>query len=178
MRTQNGHRGFTLLELVVVMTLLSIMTMAVMPIFSGTMGEISKEASIRNILSTLEYAQARAVTRGVEYRFYFETDNNEYWLMTYWGLEDGERVYEMIDEREGEPKRLSDGLTFGRPKNTEKDRDEDAYYIPFFPSGACGRSTIVIELEERRFGGIEISTKGSLSHFDVEGLEELRDLDL
>jgi prepilin-type N-terminal cleavage/methylation domain-containing protein len=162
------NEGFTLLELIVVMLILAAMTGAVIPVLRGSLIETRAGSGVSDLAAMMKYAQSRAVTDVREYRVYFSEEENGYWLMVEIGREEGATLFEDLDEREGEFRRLPEGLEYGRLR-AATDRQLDAMFITFYPSGASDVASIEIE----RIGGSysdrhTISTSGSLSSFDIE----------
>ena len=162
------NEGFTLLELIVVMLILAAMTGAVIPVLRGTLIETRAGSGVSDLVATMKYAQSRAVTDVREYRVYFSEEENGYWLMVEIGREEGATLFEDLDEREGEFRKLPHGLEYGRLK-AAKDRELDAVFISFYPSGASDVASIEIIRTGGNYGGrYTISTSGSLSQFDIE----------
>ncbi len=157
--------GFSMMELIVVMTLIMIMSAAVMPIFRGSLSGVKAEHSRRDVISVLKFAQERAVTDSVEYRFCFDREEGEYWLMRQVDIVKGEKVYEEVFALNEGRRRLAELVSFTRP-TTKRDRETGAHYISFFPSGACDVATLRMR-EEGKVGTITIKTEGKLGRFKV-----------
>ena len=159
--------GFSLLELVIVMTIITIIAMAVVPVFRGTLASVQTEHGVRDMVATVRYAQERAVTDSLEYRLYLDPEKGEYYLMRLEGYdEDNEKVFEPLEERIGDAMPLPKRMGMKRPR-ARKDRDRDAYYVAFYPSGACDDVTIELEREDRS-GSVRIETNGSLGRLEVK----------
>lgn len=72
----SGRRGFTLIEIVVVLVIIGMVMTLVIPRLPNTQGEDLK-ISARTLASTLRYLQDRATTTGMTYYLHLEpgTDN-------------------------------------------------------------------------------------------------------
>lgn len=159
--------GFSLLELILVMTIIAIIAVAVVPVFRGTLASVQTEHGVRDMVATVRYAQERAVTDSLEYRLYLDPEKGEYYLMRLEGYdEDNEKVFEPLEESIGGVMPLPKRMGMKRPR-ARKDRDRDAYYVAFFPSGACDDVTIDLEREDRS-GSVRIKTNGALGRLEVK----------
>lgn len=158
--------GFTLMELIVVLTILSIMSAAVVPLFRGTLETIECDHSLRDLVASIKYAQERAVTDCREYRLYIAPKSNEYWLMSLaWSRGKKNKKFIPVEERQGERMTLSKRVEIQRV-TAKKDRTEKASYIAFYPSGACDHASITLERENGRH--MKIQTRGSLGDLKVD----------
>lgn len=72
------HRGFTLLELLLVLVVLVVVAAAVVPNFSRTARALELRAAAEDMAYTLRYGQLRAVTKGRPVQL--NMDKRSYWL--------------------------------------------------------------------------------------------------
>jgi type II secretion system protein H len=84
--TGTCSRGFTLLELLVVLCIISVVMALVIPSFSGT-GERRLRSEAREIASILNYLQDSAVSRKETFALRCNLDENSIW----WKGPDGEK---------------------------------------------------------------------------------------
>ena len=160
-----GSHGFTLMELIIVLTIILIMSAAVVPVFGGSMAKLERDHAVRDFVSTLRYAQERAVTDTSEYRLIMDQERSEYWLMRFAGMEERKKTFEAIDERQGESMFLPERLSMDKIK-ARKDRKEKYYYISFYPNGACDVAEVTLRHEDGR--SVTVATKGSLGQLEVK----------
>lgn len=168
MTSRSNQSGFTLMELIMVVVVLGLIASAIVPLYSGSIRKTRAEVAIDHFVRTMEYARDRSVMASTQYRFYFDEDENRYWVMR-----------ERLAEREGGDinlERLPDAredyllpesieITIAR---AERDRDIGGKYIAFYPSGACDFAKVALRIpEERRT--ITIETEGMLGRFKVSG---------
>ena len=73
-------RGFTLVELILVMTILVMVTAIVAPNLRGFGAGRRVADAARQIVGLTQYAQAMAANDGRVYRLNFDTSRGEYWL--------------------------------------------------------------------------------------------------
>lgn len=158
------RQGYTLIELIIVVTVIALITASVVPIYRGAFGSVHTEHAVRDIVALLKYAQERAVTDTTAYRFCIRPETREYWIMRQ-DTEGKERLFVEIEDKKAERETLPKYLTFDRPDAFE-DRSLDAYYIQCEPSGACSAATIELTRDDgTRF---RIKTKGKLGHIEVD----------
>lgn len=73
-------KGFTLVELLVVLFLIGLMLMIAVPSFMYTVEGLKFKATARQIVSTLKFARNTAVFKQKSQTVGFDIDNNLYWL--------------------------------------------------------------------------------------------------
>jgi prepilin-type N-terminal cleavage/methylation domain-containing protein len=161
-RPSRFEAGFSLLELIVVLGLLTIITASVVPVFSGALTSVRKQHHIRDMLAVMHYAQNRAVLDTLEYRLYMDIDVNAYWLERYAGEEEGEAVFTELLERETSRHTLPEGLVMLKPDAHEAGKS--LFYLGFYPSGACDWGVIVVE-DEREGTVLRIESTGRREGF-------------
>ena len=170
------NKGFSFIELIVVLTLLALLSGAVIPMYAGSIKGMQREHAVRDVVSILKYAQERAITDVREHRVYFNPDTKEYWLMRLESVElnkkghakkNFEESHENIASRRYLPDRLK-MLKPDAPRDREKGDEKGAYYVAFFPNGACTNATLKFKLEGRHEHMVTIETEGSLGRMKVK----------
>ncbi len=164
-----GHRrarqGFTLIELIVVMIIIATITASVMPVFQGSMSTTEANRAVRDLVSTMKYAQSRAVTDAVEFRVYIDVEKNGYWIMRLAKEEFGDKYFERLGDQDGEFALLPRSLEFDRV-DTMEDRAHDAHYIAFYPGGGSDIAEVKIRQRDDRTQSYDIRTKGTLGNIE------------
>lgn len=74
-------RGFTLLELMIVVVIMVILAVLAAPSFAEWQKDLECRAVTRNIVSTLRYARSRAINTNLEHRVEYEPENRRYRLI-------------------------------------------------------------------------------------------------
>jgi len=160
---RNG--GYTLMEMIVVMTIIALITAGVVPVFQGTLTFVRGDRAGRDFVALMKYAQETAIAESTEYRFYMNPDEGTYWLMRAATDEDGDRIYEFVNDGYGAKRRLPENIEIERP-DARRDRDNKGYFVAFYPGGGCDFATV--EIERENGDGIRIKTKGRLGQFEVK----------
>jgi prepilin-type N-terminal cleavage/methylation domain-containing protein len=157
--------GYTLMEMIVVMTIIALITAGVVPVFQGTLTWARGDRAGRDFVALMKYAQETAIAESTEYRFCMNHDEGTYWLMRAAVDDDGDRIYENVDDGYGAKRKLPENVHIKRP-NVRYDREHKAHFVAFYASGSCDFATV--EVEREGGDGIEINTKGRLGQFEVK----------
>lgn len=163
------HAGFTLLELIIVMTLLAVITAAVVPVFGATLKRLQLRSAQDDFVTTLAFTQDMAVRNSREYRLYVDPDEGSYWAMRLVSEGLDEKKFEDVSERWGRVQYFPEYLDMRKPR-LAKDRERDAYYIACYPNGACDRIKIRLEDTRDRRRKFEVETLGTLGQFEVTAI--------
>jgi len=75
------NRGFTLLELVVVMGLLGLMLVVTVPRFRQVLATNELKASIRKIVGLVGEVRDRAIRNHKDYRLHIDIGANRFWVV-------------------------------------------------------------------------------------------------
>jgi prepilin-type N-terminal cleavage/methylation domain-containing protein len=168
---KRSREGFTLVEVIAVVIILSVLSSAVVPMFSGSMRNLRRTSSLDHVENMIKFAHERAIMGGVEHRFYMDVDKSMYWVAYLDGFDSqSTKIFLPLAERFGEVQLLPDGMTFERPK-ARQDRQLNAYFVAFYGSGACDDARVTVH-DTIRNKTITIETNGRLGQFDIEGRDE------
>ena len=165
--TRRVAGGFSLLELVIVMTLLAIMSGAVVPVFRGTFKRVQTDHAVRDFIAVVRYVQERAVTNTTEHRLYLDDENGLYQAKSLKGIEDDIKVFEpvpLVDSRKG-IFILPRDLQFDRIK-ARRDRELGLRYLAFYPNGACDQASVTLRREDGHT--VRIKMNGGLGDIEVK----------
>ena len=162
---ESQRDGFSFIELLVVLTVITVIAAAVIPVFSGAFANMKRNHAVLDIVAMMKYAQERAISDSTEHRVYIDEERGRFWLMRLKGMDGDQKVFEEPAEPWGTPQTLPEKAKFQRLK-AQRDRDLDAHYIAFYPTGACDYATIrIVDDDGNR---IQIDTKGTLGQFDIK----------
>jgi len=122
----NRPAGFTLLELVLVMLVLSVVTAMVVPSLSGF--GIGREAEFAGaqVMTLSRWAREQAISEGRVYRLNFDPTNHTYQVTAQVG-----GVFQQVPEEFGSVFALPEGVTM----QWQAPQENGAYVVDFYPSG-------------------------------------------
>lgn len=158
--------GFTLVELVVVVTLLAILGMTVTPIFKSSFASIRGDHAMRDLFAVMKAAQADAIVEAVEYRLYLDTELDRYWLERGVYSREGYLDFERVAWREGIEVLLPDSLDMVETV-ARKGEERGTSYIAFYPSGACDVGEVLVQVSGSPREVYRIATTGTLVTFEA-----------
>ena len=76
-----GRRGFTLLEVLIVLSIVAVLAGTSVPMFRRTFNGLQLEVFSYDLSRLLEYAGRRAVATGALMRVHFAAGGRQYWLL-------------------------------------------------------------------------------------------------
>jgi len=163
-------RGFTLLELIVVLSLLAILSAAVVPLYGQSMSAIQLRDARNDFVALLSFVQERAVTDSREYRVYIDSETHSYWVGYHAATEEEEKVFKDVAAEYGRERFLPEFLELDRIKAPE-DRELNVHYIGCYPNGACDRVEVTFT-DTRTWGRqFSVATEGVMGKISVETQE-------
>lgn len=160
--------GFTLLELIVVLTIITIMSASVLPVFNGTFGSVRRNHAIRDFVASMRYAQERAITETREYRIIIDPDNNSYYIANFVRMDKDKKDYAPVNDRLSRKTTLPQGIEMKTP-SAQRDRQTHLYYVGFYPNGACDEVKIPFTVNNKR--AVVVSTNKSKGLILMEELK-------
>jgi prepilin-type N-terminal cleavage/methylation domain-containing protein len=102
---KRGENGVTLIELAVVMAIVAIMGLFLAPAIGEWLDNFRIRQAASDIVSNLQFAKMKAISRGREYRVVFDVDTETYQLQrgnlsqksTRWDSEENKQVPHNVD---------------------------------------------------------------------------------
>ncbi len=147
----SASRGFTLLELIVVLVIISLTSALAVPQLTGALSGTNSKTAAKKIAASLRYARSRAVSEKIIYIVILDTDKNRLTLMS-------ATKAELSSEEHSDKAKvcvLPEGLTLKSGTEREKDKHEfnnDEFRIAFYPSGnSSGGEVIVADEREKTY---------------------------
>ena len=167
-RSARRAKGFTLLELIVVLSLMALITASVVPVFSGSLSGLKHDNALRNLVSLIKFVQEKAVSEGQLYRVCFDTDENTYWVMQPAEDPEAEHPFVKVGDRYGRVRELPSGMEF-RNLRLRDDRDGDYEYFECYPNGATDEVRLEFDFPRDRSRRMaRISIEGMLGRVELE----------
>ncbi len=161
--------GFTLLELVVVVALISILTGMVIPIYNRTMYSLRIRNTTQDITSLIRYAQEKAIAESREFRVTIDDEAGEFRLFRLKSQTlEGDKEFEPVAEADGGgAMNIPETLTISRI-TAGRDRKTGLRYISCYPNGASDPGEIELQTQIRGQQRISIKWLGALGRFEIK----------
>ena len=154
-------KGFTLLELILVMVILSSVLAMAAPSLSGFFGSRQTHDTAAQILALTQLARSQAISEGIVYRLNFDTTERTYWLTA---------------QQAGIFEKLKTGLgqIFTLPKDMvmeleDIEQDDMERFLAFTPQGTVTAGTV--RLIDRRGMALEVTCPTVTESFSIVELQ-------
>ncbi len=156
----NTENGFTLIELVLVLVIISIAFAIVAPAVGNRFGRSDPKRTAAQLRTTLELLRLRALTDGIEQRLVIDPEANQYWQ------ESGRQVAAR-DDSEGESGHEDEQVTAPGEgillsARSLWVREDGEVEFRFYPDGTNAGGEITIEQQRGADGGAYIVTLNPL----------------
>ena len=116
-------RGFTLVEVVVVLVFIGLIASLTTPFLMSTLERIQHQAETRKINSALRFARSEAIARKVVFTFNGDMDSRQYWIAA------------SKESRATTVRTLAPGYAMAHVTGDDETVDEGNFAINFFPRG-------------------------------------------
>ena len=155
--------GFTLFELLIVISIIMIVLGLSMPLFRKTFSDIKLSATVSDIVSLMRYAQERAIVQGVVFRLNFDTEKGEYWL-TKAKQEDSKSMvtFENVPGKFGRHLSVSEDLTLV---------GLEASSIDFYPDGEISQGKVTLNNTNKKSSTITVTPNAGNSISIIENAQ-------
>jgi len=157
---RSGAKGFTLLELIIVLIIIGIASALVVPRLVGGMGSLDVRTAAGKVAASLRYARSQAVSQKINYTAIFDLAHKRLTIIPFsksagGGDEDGAEVGEKSAGIQGKTYDLPGRVFFERvPEGNEYMSDEEIdaeiFRIGFYPSGGSDGGEIALVNERSR----------------------------
>jgi general secretion pathway protein H len=183
---QRSQRGFTLIELILVLAIAGFIISLVAPAISSTTG-LNLKTAAKRVAAGLRYARSQAVTTGDIYQITFDIDQNEMSIERMvkgdpYGLQTGGARWweENAEEEEGieasaaqqnEKKnyRLPKGVAIASVVADDEEIAEGEALLEFYPNGSCtGGDVFLMDDKERTYRVVMEFITGVVTIEEVE----------
>lgn len=146
-------RGFTLLELLVVMVVISLMSVLVVPQLTGSLARMNLQTASKKISASLRYARSQAASEKITYVAVFDFEKDRLSIMTGQEAQTGETIEETIEEDLDDGKErvirsksydLPDGVKLEKAVSGGDEIDSGHFQITFFPAGSSSGGDVIL----------------------------------
>ncbi|MDI9432324.1 MAG: GspH/FimT family pseudopilin [Planctomycetota bacterium] len=156
-RQHDTDAGFTLLELILVMLILSTVLAMAAPSLRGFFGSRQSQDAAAQILALTQFARSQAISEGVVYRLNFDTKDRVYWL-TAWKSGSFQELQTEF------------GQVFTLPRDMimeleDAEKEDGKPYVEFTPQGTVTAATI--RLIDRGGRALEVTCPTVTESFSI-----------
>lgn len=123
-------RGFTLLELVVVLVFIGLIAGLTTPFLMSTLDRAKHQAETRKVKSALQFARSEAITSKTVFTFNGDIETRKYWISA------------KETKRPAATRTLAPGFTMAHITSEEETIDNGNFAIKFYPRGNSSGGTI------------------------------------
>jgi type II secretion system protein H len=143
------NRGFSLIEMVIVLVLLGLSVALVTPSLSRFSKRVELKTSAQKVSGILRYFRSESVQKGRVFQVLFDPDLR---MVRVRALEGEEPGKEGKEESQIEEKRyvLPSGIQMGEVKIPSPEFPSDLPTIEFYPHGGSNGGTIVLEMRDQK----------------------------
>ncbi len=153
MKARSNPEGFTLIEMIIVLVILSVITALVAPRLIQSLSRMNVETTARRVASALRLARSLAVTEKITYLATFDINADMLTIFSYQQTPEEGDSQEPEANRGVKPRvyRLTDGIHLkeGVALNGET-VTTGAFQMAFFPGGGTSGGEVVLEDDEGR----------------------------
>lgn len=145
------NKGFTLLELIVVLLIISLTSALAVPQLTGVLSGANSKTAAKNIAASLRYARSRAVSEKIICLAVFDTDKNSLRLLS------ASKAKLSSEEKHSDKAKvyvLPEGVTL--KSGTEDEKDKEEFRIAFYPSGASSGGELIVADEREKIYKIRV----------------------
>ena len=152
--------GFTLLELLVVLVIISLMSALIAPKITGTMVNLKLKTASKKVSAALRYARSNAASEKRTYAAAFDLDRNRLSIFTA-PIDGGENDEEPAeDEKESAPGPkvydLPEGIRVEKGVAGNEEVDSGLFQILFFPNGSSSGGDVILANDRGRWYKISV----------------------
>jgi len=160
-------RGFSLIELVIVLILLSLSISLVTPAFSRFSKGIELKAAAKKVSGILRYYRSEAVQKGKVQQVLFDPDLREVRVQSPESADDQERTEK--PEGKGWPKKypLPEGIQMREVKIPSPQYPVDLPAIEFYPNGGSNGGSVLLDRQDHK--GYRIKVYFLTGIVEIEG---------
>jgi len=167
------NKGFSFIELMVVLVILSLSISLVTPSLSRFLRTVELKGAAKKVSGILRYCRSEAVRKGLVYQVLFDSDLRGIRVLS---KESTEAKKEEV-KKEGEaPKKvysLPDGIRIKKVDVTSPQYSTDLQTIEFYPNGGSNGGSILLDGQDRNGFHIEVNfLTGMVKIISVEGLKQ------
>ena len=129
----SGNKGFSLLELILVLFLMGLIVGLALPFVVKTLDRVKLQSEARQIASTLQFARSEAISKKILFTFNANIDQNKYWL----AIPKEKKIIQS--------KAIDKSVRIREYKHAEDTLTDGNFIINFYPRGNSSAGTIHLQ---------------------------------
>ncbi len=146
-------KGFTLLELLVVLVIIGMMSAIIAPRLTGSLTGMNLKTASRKVSASLRHARSNATSERLTYISVFDFEKNRLIILPC-QEESGEIPEECMFDNEESLSRskiynLPEGVRFEKAENFQEETDSDYFQIAFYPGGGSSGGQVIVTDERK-----------------------------
>lgn len=162
----NPPHGFSLLELIVTLAIISVISGMVAPMFGASIGTIQYRNARNDLIAVLQFTQELAIREGREFRVYIDKRENAYWVEELAQKEGPLKTFVPVKESFGQRQVLPDFIDLTQIR-ARKDRKSSDVFVGCYPNGASDEAQITVVDKRSRGRSSRIEVAGVLGKVSV-----------
>ena len=179
-----GNRGFTIVEILVVVAIISLLATVTVPRMYGGRSKTRLRGAARRLLVTAQYARDFAITRRCQCRLVFDSDKQRYSLFYQKDPQHDPNEFVPLGTGLGKPQGLGKSLSFARLRIAPRqglDPDQppkEVGYVTFEPTGQADAAVLeitdgtdVYSVQIAPYTGYAKLTEGTVSELPNDRLD-------
>lgn len=151
------NRGFTLIEVMVVLILISLSMLLVTPSLSRFSKTVELKGAAKKISAILRYYRSEAVNQGRVYQVLFDPDLREVRVQSIEEKDEDEGAGGAKDNSSQKRYTLPKGVDIKEVKADSPQYPSDYSVIEFYPNGGSNGGTILLDSQDRKGYRIKIN---------------------
>ncbi|MBC8466231.1 MAG: GspH/FimT family pseudopilin [Desulfobacteraceae bacterium] len=184
-------KGFTLLELLIVLVIISIAAAFVGPRVAGSMSTLTLKTAAKKVAASLRYARSQATSESRPYFVLFDPDKGRLTIKSGQtapqeneekeavdGEQDTGTSEEMADNNQVKEKlkvyALPEGVRFDKVASDKNEASSDVFQIVFFPNGGSSGGEVLLENDRGRRYNISVDFVVGTVRLKEEGAKSSR----
>ena len=157
-RVRQRQRGFTLLELLIVMSLMALITAVAAPNFGGALLTLQTRSAVKKVSAILRYARNQAVSTQLVHRVVFDFADGQVLLQAVDGSSHNENGSSAILSPTDVKQiyLLPEKVTFFQAKDVQGEVSTEKFTFVFYPAGNSSGGEITLSGKPGHFYAVTV----------------------
>jgi general secretion pathway protein H len=143
-------KGFSFIELIVVLVLISLSIALIAPNLSRFSKTVELKAAVKKVSAILRYCRSEAINKGKVYQVFFDPELKEVSVQPVASSEEKGEDAKKDDKSSRKTYPLPAGINMKEVKTESPQYPSDLPTIEFYPNGTSNGGTILLDSEDRK----------------------------